>query len=226
MLLHNHPSGLLEPSDADLSRRRAVARWRHRLRDHRQRCDRSLRRRRSAEGASHRADRRRATSANALGPDGPIAALLARYEDRPAQREMASAIATLYNDGGIALLEAGTGVGKSLGYLLPALALGGRERRAHGRLDEHDQSAGAARRQGSSVSARRAHRSAGAIRTAQGMAQLSLSAIDSSRRRARPPDCSPTVRPTGSRRFARGPSAREDGSLADLAVPPQGGAVG
>ena len=62
-----------------------------------------------------------ASDVDALGPDGPIAAMLARYEDRPAQREMASAIATLYNEGGIGLLEAGTGVGKSLGYLLPAL---------------------------------------------------------------------------------------------------------
>jgi ATP-dependent DNA helicase DinG len=56
-----------------------------------------------------------------LGPDGPIATEMQQYEDRPAQREMASAIAELYNDGGVGLIEAGTGVGKSLGYLLPAL---------------------------------------------------------------------------------------------------------
>ncbi|HZK77992.1 MAG TPA: ATP-dependent DNA helicase, partial [Gemmatimonadaceae bacterium] len=59
--------------------------------------------------------------ANDLGPDGPIAAAMQQYEDRPAQREMASSIAELYNDGGVGLIEAGTGVGKSLGYLLPAL---------------------------------------------------------------------------------------------------------
>src|SRR5437762_7588585 len=34
---------------------------------------------------------------------------------------MAASIARVYNEGGVALLEAGTGVGKSLGYLLPAL---------------------------------------------------------------------------------------------------------
>src|ERR1700750_1905274 len=34
---------------------------------------------------------------------------------------MAAEIARLFNDGGIGLLEAGTGVGKSLGYLVPAL---------------------------------------------------------------------------------------------------------
>jgi ATP-dependent DNA helicase DinG len=56
-----------------------------------------------------------------LGPLGPIAAAMRRYEDRPSQREMARTIATLYNDGGTGLLEAGTGVGKSLAYLVPAL---------------------------------------------------------------------------------------------------------
>ncbi|MFI5233449.1 MAG: helicase C-terminal domain-containing protein [Gemmatimonadales bacterium] len=59
-----------------------------------------------------------------LGPDGPVAVRLAgagRYEDRPSQREMAARIARLYTLGGIGLIEAGTGVGKSLGYLIPAL---------------------------------------------------------------------------------------------------------
>jgi ATP-dependent DNA helicase DinG len=64
-----------------------------------------------------------------LGPDGPIAALLASvergavagYEDRASQRAMAAEVAGLYNTGGVALLEAGTGVGKSLAYLVPAL---------------------------------------------------------------------------------------------------------
>ncbi|MEO8192244.1 MAG: helicase C-terminal domain-containing protein [Gemmatimonadales bacterium] len=56
-----------------------------------------------------------------LGPEGPVAAAMRQYEDRPAQRDMARTIATLYNDGGVGLIEAGTGVGKSLGYLLPAL---------------------------------------------------------------------------------------------------------
>ena len=53
-------------------------------------------------------------------------------------------------------------------------ALGGGEQRAHDRVDEHDQPAGAARRQGSAVSREGAERSAGALRAAQGVAQLSL----------------------------------------------------
>ncbi|HMA22143.1 MAG TPA: ATP-dependent DNA helicase, partial [Gemmatimonadaceae bacterium] len=59
--------------------------------------------------------------ADDLGPDGAIAAAMQQYEDRPAQRDMARTIAMLYNDTGVGLIEAGTGVGKSLGYLLPAL---------------------------------------------------------------------------------------------------------
>ena len=59
--------------------------------------------------------------ADDLGPSGPIAVAMRQYEDRPAQRDMARTIASLYNDDGVGLIEAGTGVGKSLGYLLPAL---------------------------------------------------------------------------------------------------------
>jgi ATP-dependent DNA helicase DinG len=62
-----------------------------------------------------------ASLAHDLGPDGLIAASHARYEDRESQRAMAATIARVYNEGGVALLEAGTGVGKSLGYLVPAL---------------------------------------------------------------------------------------------------------
>jgi len=59
--------------------------------------------------------------AHDLGPDGPIALRHARYEDRESQRDMAAYVADAYNDGGVALLEAGTGVGKSFAYLVPAL---------------------------------------------------------------------------------------------------------
>ena len=62
-----------------------------------------------------------------LGPYGAIAQAMRavhgarEYEDRPAQRAMAAAVTRTFNEGGVALLEAGTGVGKSLGYLVPAL---------------------------------------------------------------------------------------------------------
>jgi len=61
--------------------------------------------------------------ANLLGPRGPIAARLGTesFEDRQGQRDMAAHVADAYNDGGVVLLEAGTGIGKSFAYLIPAL---------------------------------------------------------------------------------------------------------
>jgi len=122
MLLHNHPSGFLEPSGADLH----VA---ARLHDAGVgfgivnndvstlyvvvECPRArtLQRLDSLD------------IANLLTESGPVARVLgaAAFEDRPGQRDMAAFIADVYNDGGIALLEAGTGVGKSFAYLVPAI---------------------------------------------------------------------------------------------------------
>ena len=120
MLVHNHPSGLLEPSGPDYD----VAARMH------------------DDGIGFGIIDNRATQlyvvvevpktesqkqvdpagvAHDLGPDGAIAREHQRYEDRASQREMAATIARVYNEGGIGLLEAGTGVGKSLGYLVPAL---------------------------------------------------------------------------------------------------------
>src|SRR5438128_428555 len=45
---------------------------------------------------------------------------LPHYEPRAAQRTMANAVAATLADGGSLLVEAPTGVGKSLAYLLPA----------------------------------------------------------------------------------------------------------
>ncbi len=57
-----------------------------------------------------------------LGPAGSIARRLGdRYEHRPQQLEMAEAVAGAFADGQNLLVEAGTGVGKSFAYLLPAI---------------------------------------------------------------------------------------------------------
>jgi len=120
MLVHNHPSGLLEPSDADLE----VA-----ARIHDDGIGFAIIDNMASElyvvVEVPRADPLKPLDAADidadLGPGGPIAALLTAYEDRSSQRQMATAVAKLYSQGGIGLLEAGTGVGKSLGYLLPAL---------------------------------------------------------------------------------------------------------
>lgn len=61
-----------------------------------------------------------------FGPGGLIAQHHPNYEYRPGQVEMAEAVNNIINDGGIALIEAGTGTGKTLAYLIPALAAGKR----------------------------------------------------------------------------------------------------
>ncbi|MGV3710437.1 MAG: JAB domain-containing protein, partial [Gemmatimonas sp.] len=125
MLLHNHPSGRLTPSEADME----IAARMH------------------GNGIGFGIVDNDATKVyvvvevpkeaklqpiNAddidedLGPDGMIATSMRlksgqSFEDRPSQRAMARAVADAYNNSSVALLEAGTGVGKSLGYLVPAL---------------------------------------------------------------------------------------------------------
>jgi ATP-dependent DNA helicase DinG len=61
-----------------------------------------------------------------FAPRGPLARVLHGYEERPAQGRFAAAVARVLTDGGILLAEAGTGTGKTLAYLLPAVELGRR----------------------------------------------------------------------------------------------------
>lgn len=56
----------------------------------------------------------------ALAPSGVISTAVPSYENRPQQRAMAKAVATAFNEDQHLLVEAGTGTGKSLAYLLPA----------------------------------------------------------------------------------------------------------
>ena len=52
---------------------------------------------------------------------GPLARTLPEYEARPAQLLMAAAVADTLEHGGVLLAEAGTGTGKTLAYLVPAI---------------------------------------------------------------------------------------------------------
>jgi len=119
VMLHNHPSGLLEPSDADM--RVASALYERGLGtaivDNR------------AEGMyvvveppdPRKLEPLEASEVEAvLGAGGPLSRGMKGYEDRPGQRSMAAVVAETYNDGGVTLVEAGTGTGKSLAYLVPA----------------------------------------------------------------------------------------------------------
>ncbi len=56
-----------------------------------------------------------------LSPGGVVSKKLAGYEHRPQQLAMINKVAEAFNNKKIALIEAGTGVGKSLAYLIPAI---------------------------------------------------------------------------------------------------------
>ena len=59
--------------------------------------------------------------AGVFAPDGPLARALPGFEPRDGQREMALTVAACFERGGVLLAEAGTGTGKTLAYLVPAI---------------------------------------------------------------------------------------------------------
>jgi ATP-dependent DNA helicase DinG len=61
------------------------------------------------------------TPESILGPDGRIAHRLKAYEQRPEQLQMAQAVARAITEKKHLVVEAGTGVGKSFAYLVPAI---------------------------------------------------------------------------------------------------------
>ena len=70
-----------------------------------------------------------ATIPDLFAPTGPLAAAFDAYEARPEQIELAAAIDAVMAEGGALVAEAGTGTGKSLAYLVPALLAAARGRR-------------------------------------------------------------------------------------------------
>jgi len=79
------------------------------------------------------------TPAEILGPSGRIAARLTNYEARAEQLAMAEAVDRAIREKHHLVVEAGTGVGKSFAYLVPAiLAAAGEQRKAPN--DEEDES--------------------------------------------------------------------------------------
>ncbi len=118
--IHNHPSGRLEPSEADLS----VASLLSRRGIGSAIVDNRLESIYVVVEAVREAPRVTLNPDEIdklLGPQGPIAAAHAGYEDRPGQRAMARLVCTALNDDQVVAVEAGTGTGKSLAYLVPAL---------------------------------------------------------------------------------------------------------
>lgn len=74
----------------------------------------------SVAAASH------AVAGDVLAPGGGLARAIPHYEDRAEQRAMSEAVARALTDQRALIVEAGTGTGKTLAYLVPALASGKR----------------------------------------------------------------------------------------------------
>jgi ATP-dependent DNA helicase DinG len=64
--------------------------------------------------------------ADVFADHGPLARSDEAFEARPGQRELAARVAHTFEQGGILLAEAGTGTGKTLAYLVPAVLSGRR----------------------------------------------------------------------------------------------------
>ncbi len=59
--------------------------------------------------------------ATVFADDGPLADTLPAFEPRLGQRQMATSVADVFESGGVLLAQAGTGTGKTLAYLAPAV---------------------------------------------------------------------------------------------------------
>ena len=120
VLIHNHPSGVLRPSSADLSvaSQAASAGLGFYIVDNSVSrvyvvAEPVLTRKKQLLDPSY--------VSSFLAEDGSLASFSPDYEERPSQIALSAACAAAFNEGKVAMFEAGTGVGKSFAYLLPAV---------------------------------------------------------------------------------------------------------
>ncbi len=119
-VIHNHPSGDLTPSNADLgiaARLGETGIGFHIVDNSVENVYKVV----DACPAPQSATIQHEDVAHVLAADGPLASQLGSYEERPEQLRMALAVADAFNHNGLATIEAGTGTGKSLAYLIPAI---------------------------------------------------------------------------------------------------------
>ncbi len=129
VVIHNHPGGDVHPSDADLELAIVYSHNGHGVYI----VDNDARRVYVVIEPFRDKDRKRldaAALAAVMGPEGPLSRALADYEPRPQQARMLASVAGAFNEDQIAVVEAPTGVGKTVAYLIPAIhwAVHNRER--------------------------------------------------------------------------------------------------
>ncbi len=129
VIIHNHPDGKLDPSDQDVEiagRLGNIGVGFYIIDNQVQRLYRVV----EAFSPPRKIHLPPQEVAGHFLPDGCIGIALTGYEERPEQLRMAFAVAESFNRDAVSLIEAGTGTGKSLAYLVPAVlwAKAGRER--------------------------------------------------------------------------------------------------
>ncbi len=119
VMLHNHPDGVLEPSEADMS---VAAQLYEQGLGTAIVDNEAVRLYVVVEPPTPRPRVPLSVEAleEVLAPGGALSVRYEGFEDRPGQREMLREVTARFNEGGIAIVEAGTGTGKSLAYLVPA----------------------------------------------------------------------------------------------------------
>ncbi|MFP4580523.1 MAG: helicase C-terminal domain-containing protein [Candidatus Sumerlaeia bacterium] len=120
VVIHNHPGGNLEPSNADLqiASRFGNAGVGSYI------VDNGVRNLRIIVPVMKPRERQNLDLRKLealIKPDGPLSRSLPNFEYRPQQVEMLQGVTDAFNYDGIAVIEAGTGTGKSLAYLIPAI---------------------------------------------------------------------------------------------------------
>lgn len=120
VVIHNHPNGVLKPSDADL----AIAAQLDDFSTAFFIVDNNVENIYAVLEPRHREETTFLdikAMEKLLQPGGLIAKNLPSYEDRPQQIDMIEQVIQAFNRGTVATIEAGTGTGKTMAYLLPAI---------------------------------------------------------------------------------------------------------
>lgn len=121
VVIHNHPSGNLTPSEADLRAAYRVGSQGAGFLIVSNEVDDVYAVVEVIQVRAQRLEEHKNTVKRLLDPTGPIASSLPSYEYRPEQIKMADDVVDAISLGRHALLEAGTGTGKSMAYLVPCV---------------------------------------------------------------------------------------------------------
>ena len=120
VLIHNHPSGYLEPSNADMAAASAAS---ERAQGFYIIDNSASRVYVVMEAVKPKSIKKLDIDATSLYLEngGPLSMQSEGYEERPVQIALLRSIARSFNENSLGVFEAGTGVGKSYAYLIPAM---------------------------------------------------------------------------------------------------------